>query len=237
MRAKKLFGPLVLMIFAAAYFVPATDAEDFADRGSVKRWKVYDYTHRPHLRGRHPYFLAPESIAFDFLLKPNTAFLVTSHPHYDGELLGDMTGRNLVAFLDVSVTPGTEFMYFGEPDGCPEPADVRYYFETDTSGKFEETDYWWSPGGVDLDSLTGPGGLLYISGFFASGWEDYFGHPATLDAAHEEAFQRAVQDVRSIGLSFGGGCSRGNGVGIVPGTGSGYFILGHFEAYYPADPL
>ena len=235
MRAKTIFGLIVLVILAATYFVPGTGADDFADRRSAKLWKVYDYTHRPHLRGRHPYFREPDAIAFDFLLKPNTAFLVTSHPHYDGELLGDMTGRNLVAQIGVSDTPGTEFEYFGEPDGCPEPANVRYYFETDTSGKFEETDYWWTiGGGVDLDSL---GTILYVGHFLAAGWEDFYGHPATLDAAHEEAFQRAVKDVRSIGLSFGGGCSRGNGVGIVPGTGNGSFILGHFEAYFPADPL
>ena len=233
MRAKTVFGLLVLMILAASFFVPAIDAEEFTDGRSANRWRVYEYQHRPRLHRTRPYFapdFTPPGIAIDFLETPDTAFLVTSHNFYDGDLLGDLTGKSLVSFVEAIVTPGTVFTYFGEPDGCSRPANVSYYFETDTSGRFEETDYWWT-GGVDLDNLR-TGGLIYVApgGSFPAAWRDANGHPGDFDAAHEEAFNVAARDVRKIGLSFNGGCSRGNGVGIVPGTGSGSFLLGGFFA-------
>lgn len=234
MRAKTIFGLLVLMILAATYFGPATEAEDFTDRRSANRWKLYEYHIRPRLRGSHPDFvphLTPPGIAFDFLETPDTAFLVTTHHHYDGDLLGDLTGKTLAALIDVEVTPGTQFTYFGAPHGCSEPADLRYYFETDTSGRFEETDYWWSLGAPDLEFLS-LGQILFVApgGSYPGAWLDDKGHPGDFDIAHELAFNAAARDVRKIGFSFGGGCSRGNGVGIVPGTGSGYFTLGGFDA-------
>jgi len=192
-----------------------------------------DYSRRPRLHTYHPLFLGL-GIAFDFLETPDTAFLLTGHPAYDGDLLGDLTDRILIVNIDVTVTPGTEFTYYGEPDGCSEPADVRYYFETNTSGAFEETDYWWSLGSPELDFLNGPGAVLFIQPMSAPQfWVDAEGHPGNIDAAHELAFNAAVRDVRTIGLSFGGGCQYGNGVGIQPGTGSGYFKLNAFVAQAP----
>jgi len=58
-------------------------------------------------------------------------------------------------------------------------------------------------------------------------WFDSEGHPGS---DHAAAFTAAVANVRRIGLTFGGGCSYQNGVGIVPGTGSGYFRLAGFVA-------
>ena len=233
MRTKTLLGLFVLMILAATFFVPATNAEDFTDRRSANRWKLYEYHHRPRFHGSHPYFaphFSPPGIAFDFLDTPDTAFLVTSHPYYDGDLLGDLTGKTLVSYIEVNVTPGTVFTYFGEPDGCVRPANVSYYFETDTSGRFEETDYWWTSG-VDLNHIRTTGTVFVApGGSYPHAWRDDKGHPGDFDAAHEVAFNAAARDARRIGMSFNGGCSRGNGVGIVPGTGSGSFTLGGFSA-------
>ena len=39
------------------------------------------------------------------------------------------------------------------------------------------------------------------------------------------AFAAAVKDVKTIGLSFGGGCYFENGVGIGLNSGSGFFRL------------
>lgn len=239
MRTRRVIGLLVMIFAIACLLAPATGAEDFTDHRSLHRWKVFEYSHhRPHLHTRHPRFAVEGGLAVDFLETPDTAYLLTSHSYYDGDLLGDMTGKVLTAFIDVNVEPETKFTYYGEPDGCPEPANVRYYFETNTSGRFEETDYWWSTLSPDLDDLRGPGGLLIVFPMsFPSAWVDHKGHPGDFDAAHEEAFKAAVQDVRAIGLSFGGGCGLGNGVGIVPGGGGGYFRLGGFFAAIPPPPL
>ena len=59
--------------------------------------------------------------------------------------------------------------------------------------------------------------------FVWSEWSDFYGH------RDEAAFTAALQDVAAMGLSFGGGCFFENGVGIEPGTGSGYFRLMDFS--------
>lgn len=65
------------------------------------------------------------------------------------------------------------------------------------------------------------------TGFSGGEWSDYFGHFGN-NPAYAAAFAAAVKDVQMIGLSFGGGCFFENGVGIVPGTGSGSFRLMDF---------
>jgi hypothetical protein len=106
-------------------------------------------------------------------------------------------------------------------------------------------DYWWSnsyPDGesshVHLDTLK-TGDKMLTNTFTANRWSDYDGHFADSDAAHLVAFDAALHNVKAIGLSLGGGCFFENGVGIKPGTGSGYFRLMDFGTS-PAsagDPL
>ena len=231
---KKLVFVVTAAAFCAALFFlptsPATHAEDFDNPkpGAVK-WKVYDYNRIQTHPARLPYKV-PGGIGFDFLNTPDTALLVTSHPSYKGDLLGNMTGKGLSAIVGVTVTPGTVFTYYGEPDGCGRPANVRFYFETNTSGKFEETDYWWSnPTSVDLQALEAGDAALTAALSDPTQWSDYYGHFGS-DPLYNAAFNQAVKDVQAIGLSFGGGCFFENGVGINAGSGSGYFRLMDFTA-------
>jgi hypothetical protein len=206
----------------------AVRAEDFDNPkpGAVK-WKVYDYNRIQTHPARVPSKI-PLGIAFDFLFTPDTALLATTHSSYNNDLLGDLTGKSLSATVGVTVTSGTVFTYYGEPDVCGRPANVRFYFQTNTSGKFEETDYWWSnPVSVDLAALKTGGDVTLTTGFSGVEWSDYFGHFGS-DPSYAAAFAAAVKDVQMIGLSFGGGCFFENGVGIVPGTGSGSFRLMDF---------
>ena len=48
-------------------------------------------------------------------------------------------------------------------------------------------------------------------------WSDYNGHFGS-DPAYTAAFQQAVKNVTSIGLSFGGGCFFENGVASYGGS-------------------
>ena len=230
MTSKKLMGVLAGLFFAVAcLWVPVNRAEDFSDVTGPVKWKVYEY-HRGRLRATRLPYRVTEGIAFDFLETPVTASLVTPHHSYEGDLLGDLSGKILQAVVEIEVTPGTEFTYSGDPDACGDPANVRFYFETDTSGRFEETDYWWSNLHPRLDTLTDQLIMIFPMSF-PSLWSDDKGHLGSTDPAHEAAFADAVRNVRRIGLSFGGGCSHGNGVGIRPGTGSGYFNLKGFYVY------
>jgi hypothetical protein len=108
---------------------------------------------------------------------------------------------------------------------------VRFYFQTDTSGKFDETDYWWSnPVSINLQTLeAGQPASFPLSAPISDPlmWSDYYGHFGS-SPAYTTAFQRAVQDVEFIGLSFGGGCGFENGVGVA--TGGGNFRLMDFSA-------
>ena len=152
MKRKALLGIASLAILAMCLFtasLPATQAEDFNNLppGAVK-WKVIDYNRVITHPARIPFKLAVNNdggIAFDFLYTPDTALLGTSHPSYRGDLWGDMTDKSVSATVGVTVRSGDPvFTYYGEPGACGTPASVRFYFQTNTSGKFEFTDYWWS---------------------------------------------------------------------------------------------
>src|ERR1044072_1901128 len=224
-----------LLAVAACVLAPSrtVKAEDFDNpkAGAVK-WKVVDYNRITTHPSRIPFKLAVGAdggIGFDFLYTPDTALLGTSHPSYKGDLFGDMTNETLSATVGVTVTPGTQFTYYGQPDACGNPAYLRFYFETDTSGKFEYTDYWWSnPVHANLDDLKNLGDqTLVVDMSDPAMWSDWNGQFGTTDPV---AFAAAVKNVKFVGLSFGGGCFFENGVGIAAGSGSGSFRLMDFTA-------
>jgi hypothetical protein len=239
MKRKFLFGIIAISVLAMCFFaasVPSvTRAETFDNPppGAVK-WKVIDYNRVITHPARIPFKLnvaADGGIGFDFLYTPDTALLGTSHPSYRGDLLGDLSGKTVSASVGVTVDPTVVFQYYGEPDGSGRAANVRLFFQTDTSGKFEETDYWWSnPMSVDLAVLKAaqPGSLPLAADISdGSQWSDYYGHFGN-DPDFAAAFRAATKNVQFIGLSFGGGYFFENGVGIAPNTGSGYFRLMDF---------
>lgn len=230
MKTKLKLIAFTALAVCAVFLTAATRAEDFENqRPGAPKWKVVDYNRVQTHPARVPDKI-PGGISFKFLNTPDTALLATSHPSYNGSLLGDLTGKNVSATVGVSVTTGTDFDYYGEPDACGRPANVRLYFQTDTGGKFEETDYWWSnPMSVDLDALAaGSDQTITASLANPSSWSDFYGHFGN-DPAYSDAFAAAAADVQLIGVSFGGGCFFENGVGIKQGTGSGTFRLMDFS--------
>jgi hypothetical protein len=120
-------------------------------------------------------------------------------------------------------------------------ANVRFFFQTQTTGPFNPMDYWWSNSATShayLRDLKSTGDMTITNSFLPAEWSDYDGHFATYDMAHTAAFEAALKNVKAIGLSFGGGCFFENGVGIQPGTGSGNFRLMDFSVDPPGtvDP-
>lgn len=251
MSGRHVLSRIATLIATVALIVtnaPAARAEDFEappPPGNF-HWKVYDYNASGQaLRSRQPFIVSnPDGgIAFDFLYSPDTALLITGHPSYRGDLLGDLSSKSAIsARVGVTVTPATDFDYYGEPDGCDNGtngANVRFFFQTQTTGPFNPMDYWWANSPTShrqLQDLKDFGDFTITNSFLPSEWSDWDGHFATQDAAHLAAFDAAKHNVKAMGLSFGGGCFFENGVGIHPGTGSGFFRLMDFSVTPPPPP-
>jgi hypothetical protein len=210
-----------------------TAAEDFEPPTlGPSRWRVFDFeTQHMAVRPDRIPDRVPGGLAFDFFAMPDTALFGTRHPSLRGTVLGDLTGQTVTATVGVTVTSGQpQFTYFGAPDVCDRAPNVRLYFRTNPWGTpQEETDHWWSnPTAVALEALQeGHDHTLTASLADPSQWSDGNGHFAS-DPVYTAAFFKAVQEVRFIGVSFGGGCFFANGVGTVPGTGRAFFRLMEF---------
>ena len=252
MGSRRVVSRLATLVATLALILASTSvarAEDFEappPPGNF-HWKVYDYNPSGQAyRSRQPFIVSsPDGgIAFDFLYLPDTALLITGHPSYRGDLVGDISSKTTIsARVGVSVTPFTDFDYYGEPDACDPAgvngANVRFFFQTQTAGPFNPMDYWWANSAtshVRLDDLK-LGDLTITNSFSPTAWSDWDGHFASSDAAHLAAFEAALRNVKAMGLSFGGGCFFANGVGIKEGTGSGFFRLQDFTLTPPTTAL
>jgi hypothetical protein len=154
-----------------------------------------------------------------FYLKPlrYTALLVTA----DKSLIGDLSSATLSD--TVNVTAGRKadigtFTYQGEPScgGGGAAPNARFFFTT--GGLFQYTHYWWS----SPESWTlAEGSASTISQVVndPGEWSDWNG---MLGTANPAKFAKAIARVRTVGLSFGGGCFFENGV-TVTGPKRGIF--------------
>jgi len=205
------------------------------------KWQLGQFTADGGFAVGTPRRVPAEGVTFPFLERPDTIFLVTDNPAYKGRLLGDLTGKTLAARIGVDVTPGTQFSYFGEPDGSDIAANVRLYFETDISlGPIVcpcqdkgWSSFWYSdPVRLDLETLKTSDATLSAKldpGLWADGQET----PADADDAHRRFFEQAAAHVDHIGLTFAGGHHLHNGAGAVPGTGGGFFRLFGYQLLGP----
>jgi hypothetical protein len=217
-----------ILTFGAAFAVDKTAPKaagpsSSANDNGAPKWKVWTYNPSGRaFKGGVPAAAGADKIAtFNFPVTPDTALLVTDHGAYKDILLGDLTGKTINA--KVSDSGGT-FTYYGQPDACGRPANVRLYFQTKSPASFAETDYWWSnPVSRQLGSNVA---TMLSAKLDPDKWSDYFGHFGS-DPVYTAAFKEAVKNVTSIGLSFGGGCFFENGVGAPNG---GSFTLWSFSA-------
>lgn len=166
--------------------------------------------------------------AFDFLLTPDRALLLTDDKSYLPRH-GNLQGKAVEAVIEIAAESGTVFNYYGEPDGCTAPANVRLYFETETAGLGESAFWWSNPESIalaDLAALGATGTTLSVA-FTSASWSDRDGHFGNFDAAHEAAFAASAGNVTTIGLSFGGGCFFAFGTGSDPAGAT--FALNKFS--------
>src|SRR5579862_9227531 len=71
-----------------------------------------------------------------------TALLITTQGSDKSTLLGNDGNKTLNASFTISGLTGS-FTFGGEPY-CGTTAYVRYFFQTNHAGGFDETHYWWS---------------------------------------------------------------------------------------------
>ena len=215
-RAARLF----IVGFSLTVLVLSTALPVSADAAS--KWKVGYYT--PSTPGTLSMSVAGQGGigSLDFTNLPNTALLATDHGSFKGQLLGNLTGKQITATFVVSGVTG-DFTYFGEGTAnnpCGTPASVRFYFATDNGGGFAFTHYWWSN---PASQVLSNGSFTLTANVEPAEWSDWNGQVGTSVAA---GFNDAAANVTLIGLSFGGGCFFENGVGTTDGSGT--FTLNSF---------
>lgn len=132
---------------------------------------------------------------------------------------GSLAGMKVTATMKVSVLSDElpTFTYYN-PDNTVggRAADVRLFFQ-DMIGGWECSDYWWS-----TSAQTPMSGLIEVSCtvstvFMPQYWTDIYGHPGTFNEHHEAAYYDALDGVKEIGFSFGGGYYYACGVGLDSG--------------------
>jgi len=194
-------------------------------------WTVYDYNPSGQaIAPRQSASSMPATTSGDtttFAFRPDifTALLTTT----DKNLTGDLSTKTLNATVSVSGNATGTFSY--QPFGCGPgiPGFVRLYFTSARSSGSSDpapgspvkgglppagfyTQFWWSnPMHVDLLSGTQSPMLLSAQMADVTQWSDWDGKPAA-DPLVTEQFMTAIANVKSVGLSFGGGCFFENGV-------------------------
>jgi len=191
-------------------------------------WTVYDYNPsnqaiRPRVSpDSMPATTSGDTTSFPFLLNTFTALLTTTDP----SLTGDLSARSLR--VTVSVSGGSGTFRDQHNGGClPDNKAVRFYFAspkasgtTGTGTRGFYTQFWWSnPMSVPL--VSDPQGEITISQPVnaAHMWSDWNGKFNDDSPEVIEAFQVAIHNVQTVGLSFGGGCFFENGVTTSDGGG------------------
>jgi hypothetical protein len=164
-----------------------------------------------------------DTTSFPFLPNVYTARLTTTDP----SLTGDLTSKTLN--LTVAVRGGSGTFQDQNNGGCnPDIKTVRFFITspqasgttgTDTTGFY--TQFWWS-NPMSIPLVADPQAPMTISQpVNAPGmWSDLNGSFNNSSPELMEAFLIAIQNVKTVGLSFGGGCFFENGVTTRDGSGT-----------------
>src|SRR6266516_5602566 len=194
-------------------------------------WTVYDYNPSNNALAprnapnKMPATTTGTTTTFDFLPGKFTALLTTT----DRSLTGDLSTTTLMDEIRVSGSATTFVTQHGGGDCVHDvPAAVRFYFVspsasgssvgTPPSGFY--TQFLWSnPVSLQLVSGTQSGTIIANVGD-PSEWSDWNGQRANSSLEVVAAFEKAIQNVQTVGLSFGGLCFFETGVTVDPSTTS-----------------
>jgi hypothetical protein len=204
----------LLFVGSIAAIAALATVPSFAGAASSTAWKVYNYNSSGHsITPTSATSTSADNASLNFQPNVYTAQLVTTAK----ALTGDLTGGTVNATVSVTGVTGTFVDQNG--GGCtPDNQSVRLFFTTKNPG-FNFTDYWWSnPTAITLTPTSG--GTLSVSLTDPSQWSDWNGQKGDSSTSVTAAFNAAVANVQTIGLSFGGGCFFENGVTTSDGSGT-----------------
>jgi len=193
-------------------------------------WTVYDYNPSNQAiaprnsPGSMPATTPDNGTTWQFDFRPDiyTALFTTTDP----SATGNLSGKTLKDTITVSGAVGA---FNSQRGGCNTCATARFYFTSPcASGPSDPppgppvnntppagfyTQFWWSnPTSVDLTTLSSATITADVSD--PAEWSDWDGKSA-LDPLVTPGFDRAIQCVQAVGLSFGGGFFFENGVTFV----------------------
>ena len=185
-------------------------------------WTVYDYNPSNNALAprnapnKMPATTSGSVTTFAFLPGKFTALLTTT----DRSLTGDLSMTTLTDNISVSGPAATFVTQHGGGDCVGDvPAAVRFYFVspsasgstvgTPPAGFY--TQFWWSnPVNMTLTAGT-QSGPITANVFDPNEWSDWNGQRGS-NPAVTAAFEKAIHNVQTVGLSFGGECFFETGV-------------------------
>jgi len=194
-------------------------------------WTVYDYNPSNNALAprnapdKMPATTSGSETKFDFLPGKFTALLTTTNR----SLTGDLSTTTLMDEIRVSGSATTFVTQHGGGDCVHDvPAAVRFYFVSPSASGSSVgtppagfyTRFWWSnPVSLQLMSGTQSGTIIANVGDLSE-WSDWNGQRANSSLEVLAAFEKAIQNVQTVGLSFGGLCFFETGVTVDPSTTS-----------------
>ena len=201
-------------------------------------WTVYDYNPSNNALAprnapnKMPATTTGTTTTFDFLPGKFTALLTTT----DRSLTGDLSMTTLKDQISLSGS-ATTFMTQHNGGDCVSnvPAAVRFYFVSPSASGSSVgtppagfyTQFWWS-NPADVRLLTGNQSVQPIMASLSdpNEWSDWNGQRANSSLEVMAAFEKAIQNVQTVGLSFGGLCFFETGVtAVYPSTTPPYEVF------------
>jgi hypothetical protein len=132
---------------------------------------------------------------------------------------------SLSVSLQIRTTGTVLFNFLAEPTNtCAAPASVRPMIWAHKNS-WSEFDRWWSN---PLGYVLADGVADFTIPLTPDRWSSVYGKQGNSDAAAMMGFANALENVSSLGLTFGGGCYFGHGV-YVQGGGDAQFVLLRYE--------
>ncbi len=209
-------------------------------------WTVYDYNPSNNALAprnapdKMPATTTDATTTFDFLPEKFTALLTTT----DRSLTGDLSMTTLTDNISVS-GPATTFMtQHNGGANCSSniPATVRFYFVspsasgstvgTPPAGFY--TQFWWSnPTNVPLTAGNQTPVTITALVSDPDEWSDWNGQRGSSSPEVFAAFEKAIRNVQTVGLSFGGLCFFETGVTVDPSTTSDEMFSSTFSEKTP----
>ena len=209
-------------------------------------WTVYDYNPSNNALAprnapdKMPATTTDATTTFDFLPEKFTALLTTT----DRSLTGDLSMTTLTDNISVS-GPATTFMtQHNGGANCSSniPATVRFYFVspsasgstvgTPPAGFY--TQFWWSnPMNVPLTAGNQTPVTITALVSDPDEWSDWNGQRGSSSPEVFAAFEKAIRNVQTVGLSFGGLCFFETGVTVDPSTTSDEMFSSTFSEKTP----